>query len=89
MKAWCVVGEKSRQVRFTLGRDRGRRMNVKDDDWGWSWLGQSLSLMPDGGKVLATSALSFCGPVTVGLSQRSTEKLDVSELFTQSQVSGS
>jgi hypothetical protein len=70
MKAWRVVGEKSRRVRFTLGGDRGRRMNVKDDDWGWSLLGQSLSLMPDGGKVLATLH-SFCGPVAVALSQRS------------------
>jgi len=59
-------------------------MNVKDGDWGWSLLGQSLSLMPDGGKVLATSAPSYCSPVVVGLSQIS---LIASELFRQSQVS--
>jgi hypothetical protein len=87
-KAWRVVGEKSRRVRFTLGRERGRGMNVEDDDWGWSFLGQPLSLMPDGRKALATSVPSFCGPVAVGLSQLSTEKLDASELFRQNQVSG-
>ena len=47
------------------------------DDWGWRLLGQSLSLMPDGGKALATSVPSYCSPVVVGLSQLSTEKLQV------------